>query len=333
MSEEKILPARPGSGTQPRAVLDTDAANQIDDQFAIAYLLSAPDRAHTDAIYAAPYAGRGVSSPADGMEKSFDEIGRVLDTMEVGDVPVFRGSDRFLSGGLRPAAPDRTGGSDPADYSPGAVDSNAASDLAERAMSATHSDRLNVIAIGALTNVASALLIEPQIAERCTVIWLGGHHPSWPENSEFNLQGDVAAARVVFDSGVPLYVVPCKPVASHLLVTHHELHASMSADSPVSRILYSRFVGWLKSAAGTPEARATSKVLWDLAAVAWLVLPGSVHSYHYPTPRIASDGSYVHDPRRPACRLAYELDRDAISTDFFTRLGQHGQPQDESEDG
>ena len=36
-------------------VLDTDAYNAIDDQFALAYLLRSEDRLKTRAIYAAPF--------------------------------------------------------------------------------------------------------------------------------------------------------------------------------------------------------------------------------------------------------------------------------------
>ena len=55
-------------------VLDTDAYNEIDDQFAIAYLLRSQEKLNTKAIYAAPFFNSLAKSPADGMEKSFQEI-------------------------------------------------------------------------------------------------------------------------------------------------------------------------------------------------------------------------------------------------------------------
>ena len=51
-------------------VLDTDAFNEIDDQFAIAYLLRSEDKLDTKAIYAAPFLNSKVSSAAEGMEKN-----------------------------------------------------------------------------------------------------------------------------------------------------------------------------------------------------------------------------------------------------------------------
>ena len=298
MSDQIQMPANPTSGVQPRVVLDTDTYNEIDDQFALAYLLRSPDRADCEAIYAAPFLNDRSTSAGDGMEKSYEEIGRLLERLGVTDMPVLRGSDQFLS---------ETGDSRP-------VGSDAASDLVERALTATHSDRLHIIAIGALTNIASALLAEPSITERCTLVWLGSHHPTWPDNKEFNACGDVDATRVVFDSSIPMYVVPCFPVASHLHTTAHELAACMDLDDPLCRFLYDRFTEY------GPGDPVWTKQIWDIAAVAWVVLPGSVESYCVPTPRIARDGSHILDPRRDPCRYAFRLDRDAIFTDMYARL-------------
>ncbi len=288
-----VIRENPGVGTKPRVVLDTDTFNEIDDQFALAYLLRAVDRVETEAIYAAPFFNSRSASPGDGMEKSYEEIGRILGLLDLPEFPSFRGSDRFLDG---------------------PIESDAARDLISRSMSATHSDRLIVIAIGALTNVASAILAEPEIVERTTVVWLGGHYPFWPHQDEFNLTGDVAATRVVFNSGVPLYVVPCMGVASLLLATSDELGARLGGDG-LSQFLLNRFIEY-----GSGRDPGWSKVIWDIAAVAWLVIPEAVKSFPLATPRIAGDGSYVHDPRRHHSRFAYELDRDVIFSDMCGRL-------------
>lgn len=51
------------------AVLDTDTYNEIDDQFAVAYLLRCPERIRVMGLTAAPYLNARSTSPADGMEK------------------------------------------------------------------------------------------------------------------------------------------------------------------------------------------------------------------------------------------------------------------------
>ena len=76
-------------------VLDTDAYNEIDDQFAIAYMLKNPEKLNVKAIYAAPFLNARSTSAGEGMEKSYKEIFKLLDLMKI-EMEVFRGSDRFL---------------------------------------------------------------------------------------------------------------------------------------------------------------------------------------------------------------------------------------------
>ena len=77
-------------------VLDSDAYNEIDDQFAISYLLKSKEKLNTKAIYAAPFLNERSVSPADGMEKSYQEILKLLSLLKE-QVDVFRGSQQFMS--------------------------------------------------------------------------------------------------------------------------------------------------------------------------------------------------------------------------------------------
>ena len=113
----------------------------------------------------------------------------------------------------------------------------AVRDMIEKAMSSPSEDPLYVVAIGAITNVASALLLAPEIIHKIVVVWLGGHHLNWPHTREFNLAGDVPAAQVVLDSGVPFVIVPCRGVTSHLLTTLPELRATIGGTNPVGNYL------------------------------------------------------------------------------------------------
>ena len=163
-------------------VLDTDAYNEIDDQFAISYLLRSKEKLNTKAIYAAPFHNTRSVGPKDGMEKSYDEIFRLLDVLDE-KVDVFRGSESFLADEKTP------------------VISDAARDLAQRAESYSPENPLYVIAIAAITNIASAILLNPKVAENTVVVWLGGHSCDMHNTMEFNMMQDVAAARVVMGSG------------------------------------------------------------------------------------------------------------------------------------
>ncbi len=140
-----------------RMVLDTDTYNEIDDQFAVVYALLSPERLQVEALYAAPFFNPRSSGPEDGMEKSYEEILRLLGRLDVSaEGLAFRGSTAFLADNAHP------------------IESPAACDLVERAM-ASEDAPLYVAAIGAITNVASAILLEPRIIERIVVVWLGGH--------------------------------------------------------------------------------------------------------------------------------------------------------------
>ena len=60
-------------------VIDTDACNEVDDQFAIAYLLKSGEKLNTVALYAAPYSFPGECTVKEGMEKSYLEILKLLE--------------------------------------------------------------------------------------------------------------------------------------------------------------------------------------------------------------------------------------------------------------
>ncbi len=128
--------------TKADLVLDTDTFNEVDDQFAIAYLLASPEKLNLKALYAAPFHNHHSESPGDGMLKSYEEIHRLLElTGRRKFIPLtYKGSESYL----------------PDENTP--VPSPAAEDLVKRAKEYSAQNPLYVVAIGAITNVASALL-------------------------------------------------------------------------------------------------------------------------------------------------------------------------------
>ena len=280
-----------------RMVLDTDTFNEIDDQFAVAYALSSPERLAVEAIYAAPFHNERSTGPGDGMEKSYDEILRVLTRL---DVPaegfVYRGSRTFLPG---PDSP---------------VSSDAAADLVARALRSPADDPLYVVAIGAITNVASAILMNPAIIERMVVVWLGGHALYWPDTHEFNLRQDIAAARVVLDSGVPLVQIPCAGVTSHLHTTLAEAEVYLEPVGEIGRFLTQRLREY------ADDHFAYSKVIWDLAAVAYLVDERFVPTQLVHSPVLTDQCTWSVDTSRHLMRCATYVQRDLIFGDLFRKL-------------
>lgn len=287
-------------------VLDTDAYNEIDDQFAIAYLLNAGDRVNLQALYAAPFYAffnPHSTSAEDGMERSYQEIHKLLKLAGREDMAehVFRGAAQFL----------------PDESTP--VLSDAVRDLIARANARPADDPLYVLAIGAITNVASALLAEPGIREKIVIVWLGGHAPQWPDTLEFNMLQDVAAARVVFASGAPLVQLPCNGVVDALRTTAPELNHWLHGHNPLCDYLCENTIREAESyAAGTPWSR----VIWDISTVAWLLdREGEmVQDRLTPAPIPEYDHHYGTDGRRHFIRQAWHIDRDKVFTDLFRRL-------------
>lgn len=282
-------------------VLDTDTYNEIDDQFALSYLLKSTERLQPRAIYAAPFFNENSIGPADGMERSYREIHKLLGLMERRDMAefVFRGSERYLTDEHTP------------------VLSPAAQDLARRAMEYSPQQPLYVAAIGAITNVASALLMNPQIKEHIVVVWLGGHSTAWPDTQEFNMAQDIAAARVVFGCGVPLVQLPCMGVVSAFTVSGDELAAQLAGKNALCDYLAQHTAETVRRYTQSP---IWSRPVWDVTAVGWLLGGGMMQDMLIPAPIPQYDFHYSFDPNRHPIRYVYHIERDALLRDLVEKL-------------
>ena len=235
------------------------------------------------------------------MEKSYAEILRILTLLGAEELKqsVYRGSARYL--------PSETE----------AVVSPAAEDLAERAMAYSSENPLYVIAIGAITNIASAILLNPGICERIVVIWLGGHSHDWPDTLEFNMAQDVAAARVVFGSGVPLVQLPCKGVVSAFTLSAPELDCWMAGKNALCDYLVHRTKDYASSKS---DLLPWKKPIWDVTAVGWLVDEDFMLDRYEPTPIPTYDYHYAFDKSRPLMKYVYYINTEKLMKDMLDKL-------------
>lgn len=290
-------------------ILDTDTYNEIDDQFALAYLVRSQEKLRVRAITAAPFyrdPAMGVcrsADPADGMEKSYQEILKVLSLMGREDLHahVFRGARGYLPSETEPA------------------DSPAARAMVELSREYSQDHPLYLIAIGAITNVASALLLDPSIADNVVIVWLGGHSLEWPETSEFNMMQDVPAARVVFGCGAPVVQLPCMGVVDHFYATGPELRYWLGGKNALCDYL----VAHTEEAANAYAAgKVWSRVIWDVTAVGWLLNDDNrlMESRIIPAPLPQCDHHYSIDfTRHPSCYV-WRIHRDALMQDLVEKL-------------
>lgn len=302
MTNEQYLKNLQTPAGKVDVILDTDAYNEIDDQYAIAYLIKNPQKLNVVGLTAAPYSFMGVEAKT-GMLNSFDEIIHILELMDRNDLKdrVFKGSEGYLENEETP------------------VISDAARFMAEKSREYSPENPLYIVAIGAITNVASALLLEPKMKENTVIVWLGGHAVHLSKTDEYNMRQDVAGARVVFDSGVPLVQMPCGGVVSAFILTKEELIEHFKGKNPICNYLYEHTA---EAAESYAKGKTWSRVIWDVTAVAWLLNDNKRFMVDkiIPAPIPEYDNTYSFDESRHKMAYAIFIHRDALINDLITKL-------------
>lgn len=327
--EELLAPPR--TDVPVEVVIDTDPTNEIDDQFAIAWALLRPERLTVRALYGCPYSlspelvatpglvseldRRGldaslaelgldysaipVVTPAEGVERATQEC-RDLARMAGVDVPVLEGARSYLTDERTP------------------VRSEAAEHLVELA----HQDRegpLYVLGMGCATNLASALLLDPTITERVTVVWTSAYPTFWPHpNASFNLVQDLPATQVLLRSGAAHVYLPGYYVGEALRTSLPELEARVKGRGELGDHLYDISATSLHLGAGPGR----SKVMWDLVNVAWCLQPDWLTTHVVPTPELDADLRWQPGDGVPM-REATAVARDKVFIDLFTALDRY----------
>lgn len=306
----KPAPYRINDKKKVRVIVDTDCYCEADDQFALAHHLMTP-KIDVVGITAAHYADRwGPGSE----EASFEEILHILDLMGLsGEYKVFHGA--------RAAIPNET--------TP--VDCDAARFIVEEAKR-EDSRPLFIAVQGALTNVASALLLDPSIAGKMTVVWIGGG--SYPDGEmEFNLENDIDAANVVFDSAVELWQVP-KDLYSKMYVPLSVLYEKVHPYGKLGEYIVENiervqngFIEWIKRPTYSAAAMAAGfpgGEMWIMGDQPTVGLISFDQRYSFEfrgAPRFAKDCSYIlRDDNPRKIRVYTEIDRDFIMDDFYAKM-------------
>lgn len=187
------------------------------------------------------------------------------------------------------------------------------------------------IACGAgLTNLASAYLMEPKIAERVRVVWIGGAEheglavpPPKASKVEYNLGIDRVAGQVVFNrSAIPIWQVP-RDAYRQALVSHAELRQRMGKGK-LATFLLGRVDDLLER---SEQSLGEAYVLGDSPLVlltalqsGWEPDPASCSYTSMPTPKITDDGKYEQNPNAREMRVYTRLDTRLMFGDFYAKL-------------
>ncbi|GIP19214.1 hypothetical protein J40TS1_48560 [Paenibacillus montaniterrae] len=283
-----------------RLIINTDAKNEADDQFAIVHALLTP-RFDIRGIIAAHFGERRTKH---SMQESYDEIELLLNLMEIRDsVTVCKGAPT--------AIPDEKT----------AVGSEGADLIIKEAL-ADDPRPLYVIFLGPITDLAAAYLLKPEIAGKLTAVWIGGG--AWPNGEEeFNLSNDIDAANVVLESQIPIWIIP-RSVYTTMRVGIAELHTRVRPYGKVGKYLYDQLVDFnmqLQGSSHWPKGEMWS--LGDSPAVSVLL---DEHEYGYewkPAPRITKDMRYVHHQKERLVRWYHFIDPRFTLEDMYAKLQIH----------
>ena len=334
-----------------RLIIDTDTYNEIDDQYTIAWALLSQDQLQIEGMLAEPYSHRHhrepltraydllkadpgadlsdflrkyqrsvtnmiandmnphdlvFADPDEGMELSYQEILKVYDLLDEDSTgKVYRGSPDYLTSLDEP------------------ILSPAAEFLIERAL-ADEDGLLYVAAIGCVTNIASAILMAPEIIDRIVVLWTSSYPSAVTYLSNIvslNLMQDKLASQVLFDCGVPHVYLPGFYVGEQLKLSLPDMEQWVRGKGKIGDYLYHLYThNPIYPMQGINDHFGRTWVIWDVIDIAWLLNPAWVPSRLTQSPILTDDLFYQHDPNRHLMREAYAIDRDAIFRDFFTKL-------------
>ena len=295
-----------------RILLDTDANNEIDDQHAIAYLLLSGESFFVE--------GLTVNRTNNGgdIEAQALEAERVVRLCNLHPkLAVTRGaSASFGEIATHLNRPD--------------FDGHAAVDLIIERANAASEEKLVILAIGKLTNVALALKKAPHIAKDVRVVWLGSNYPN---PGEYNLENDPDAVNFVLDTDVELDIAVVRYFESSgtsaVRVTLQDLREKVAGSGPQSLPVIGRNGGIFSCfgdysvdllehvrMSGAPPSRA----LYDMAALAIIKNPAWAEAKEIAAPILHGKG-WIDRPQNPRRILIREhFDRSAILSDFFSTM-------------
>jgi purine nucleosidase len=283
-------------------IINTDAKNEADDQFAIVHGLLSP----TLDIRGLIPAHFGTRRTNRSMEESREEINLLLDLLRM------TGSVTVADGAATGIPDERT-----------PVDSSGAQLIISESKLAGERDPLYLAFLGPLTDMASAILLDPEIVHReVIVIWIGGRDYTGLDSDpgiEFNLSNDIPAANVVFDSGISVWQVP-SDVYSKVSVGYAELEEKIGGAGPLGRYLIKQLHEFNDTYSREP---IESRSLGDSPAISLMLYPNGADFRIRPAPRFGGDGRYLPGSNHPI-GVCEQVDVRFLLEDMFAKIRAFG---------
>ncbi|WP_240625896.1 nucleoside hydrolase [Spirosoma pollinicola] len=299
-----------------RVIVDNDFSGDPDGLFQLAHLLMSPS-VDIRAIIGSHLNERDGFDPsktqADNAAKKAREVLQAMNVTK--NIPVFAGSNTAMVNDSTP------------------VKNEAVNFIIQEALRTDTKTPLYVVCGAGLTEIASAALTNPMIANKLTIIWIGGPEysdlalpPPGFSEVEYNLNIDQAAARAVFNrSSLPLWQIP-RNVYRQCLLSYAQLLTKVKPRGKVG--------AYLSGTLETLMARiqrfiniGETYILGDSPLVLLTALQSSFEpdpssSYYVirQAPRINQAGTYIHNHAGRPIRVYTQLDTNLMFADFFAKL-------------
>lgn len=279
-----------------RVIINTDAKNEADDQYAIVHALLTP----SFDLHGLIPAHFGDVKSKTSLKDSADEVDKLLGLMDLS------GKVRVADGAPRPIPDDTT-----------PIDSEGARMIIREAMK-DDPRPLHVAFLGPLTDMASAILIEPRIVQRnVRVVWIGGGH--WPVGGrEYNLLNDITGANVVFRSGIEVWQIPMT-VYRMMAVSYAELYERVYDKGAIGKYLVEQLIDWNTRMVAAPIEHRS---LGDSPAIGVIMYPECGRWEYRPGPQWNSVMNYVHTGQNRPARVYETIDQRFVQEDFFAKLAR-----------
>ena len=294
-------------------IFDTDANNELDDQHALAYLLLNHQTFNVLGVTVnATYSGGEI-------DEHVKEAQRVVNLVGWKEkVAVIKGANGDFTEIREHLSEKEFDGSEAVDF------------IIQEAMK-KRKEKLVLLPVGKLTNVALALEKKPSIAKKVRIVWLGANYP---EPGEYNLENDTAALNFILKTEVPFEMVTVRygldSGTAYVKAKRKNIYIRMPGMGPVVDEPVTGRHGGTFTCFGDYSIDLFRHInhledgcfrsLFDMAAVAIVKDPTWAESLEIPSP-IYIDNNWVEQPVNSRMITIWEnFNADAIMTDFYSTL-------------
>lgn len=300
-----------------RVIIDNDFAGDPDGLFQLAHQVLSPASVVTQILATphAPFLNEVPDLCAEAERIAFE----TLELCGRTDIPIFRGTDAKMVDRKTP------------------IETPAVRAIIDEAMRSDTDLPLYLTAGAGLGAIASAWLIEPRIAEKLTLIWIGGHEhegltpvPPGAPDMEYNLSIDPIAGQVIFnDSNIDIWHVP-RDMYRYVMASRAELKERVFSKGKLGEYLYnslgrvSTLVEGLGKSVGEIYVLGDSPlVLLSTLQTAFEPTPASSTWITKPCPNIMASGLYEENPNGRPLRVFTHLDNRLLLEDMYAKISLH----------